>query len=353
MLPFLAAPRRYILSPTAKLELVYLRRRLVERGRWLRVLDGLLLLLCVGVAAIPLRLYVTHEYRGWMILMMVVITALHFTVVLRTLLLAGNSIAREKTWWDEFVLTGLDARQIVLGKWWAVMRYTAGSHVFVALLRLGLALAYTQYMHKGFNPMRCPFGGAAFCHVSYGYYVVGNGFNIVYDYAPLQPALWKIMLAGLILILFALLEVALLSAIGITSALLTSRNLRIFVAILIRGLLFLAAVLSILATETNWRIINAVSTYDCTPYYPGSFPFICPEWALIMETTELGIATFGDNGNFIAAMVMRPTGNDLFVFRNVAGSALIGVVLYSFTLWLMLRLAQILVIRQKALRPYN
>lgn len=354
MLPFLAAPRRYMLCPAATLELAYLRRRLVERGGWLRLLDGLLILFCVGVAATPLRLYITHETRSWIFLMMTIITGLHFAVALRTLLLAGNSITREKRWWDEFVLTGLDARQIVLGKWWAIIRYTAGSHLFVALLRLGLALAYTQYMHKGFNPLKCPFGGAAFCHVSYGYFLTGNGFNIAYEFEPLQPPLWKIVLAGLILVIFALLEVALLSAIGITSALMTSRNLRVFLAIAMRGILFIAAVLSIFATETNWRIVNAVSAYDCTPYYyPGMFAFVCPEWALLMETTELGIATFGDNGNFIAAMVMRPVGNDLFVFRNVAGSAFIGVVLYGIALWLALRVAQILVIRQKALRPYN
>lgn len=354
MLPFLASPRRYIFSPPAQLELAYLRRQMTQRGRWLRILDGVFVLLCLWVATLPLQMYVTHQKRGWMLVMMFVISGLHLSVWLRTLLLAGNSITREKIHWDEFVLTGLDARQIILGKWWAIVRYTAASHFFVAILRLGLALAYAQYMHAGFAPLKCPFGGAAFCHVSWGYDYLTNGFSIQYQYSELQPQLWKIGLALGVLLVFALLEVALLAALGICTALFSSRHLRALVAILLRGILFIGAVLSIFATEINWRIVNSISEYDCsTYYYPGQFPFICPEWALILETTEIGLATLGDNGNFIAAMVMRPVGNDVFVLRNIAGSGTIGLTVYIFLIWLCLRVAQFWVVRQHALRPVD
>lgn len=346
-------PRRYIFSPAAKIELAYLRRRLVGRGRWLRFMDGLFILLCLWVATIPLRIYVTHDTRNWIFLMMFVISGVQFTVWLRTLMLANASIAREYSpgRWDVFILTGMDAQQIVLGKWWAVIRYTALSHIFAAFLRLGLALAYAQYMHFGFSPMKCPFGGAAFCHVSWGYDYVWNGINLRLHYTELQPALWKIVLAAVILIAFSLLEVALLSAIGIMSALLMPRNLRLLTALLLRGILFLGAVTSIFATEFNGRIINSVSGYECTEYYYPSFAYVCPDWALLMETTEIGLSSFGDNGNFIAAMVMRPTGNDIFVLRNVAGSGVIGASAYLFLIWLSLRIAHLLIIRQKALRP--
>lgn len=330
-------------SPVARLELAHLQRRLIKRGKWLRILDILMLLGCIWVATIPLRVYVVHETRNWLFLMMFVITGLHFAVGLRTLILASNSIAREQApgKWDVFVLTGLDASQIIIGKWWAVIRYTALSHIFVAFLRLGLALAYTQYLHGEFSPLNCPFGGQVFCHISW------HGGSLSY-FPELYPTQSKVILAIIMLVIFAVLEVALLSAFGLLATLLhKSRYLRFFFAVCLRGFLFIVAVLGIFAGEFNIQIANSFVYLNCSRDY---YSRCGDDWILVLETIEIGISTFGDNGNFIAAMVMRPVGNELFVFRNIMGSGLIGVILYLFFIWLALRLSQILIIRQRALR---
>jgi len=66
--------------------------------------------------------------------------ALYLVVMLITLGLAANSINREKVkrTWEVLLLTNIDARQLVWGKWWASMRALWGDHTMLAILRLGL-----------------------------------------------------------------------------------------------------------------------------------------------------------------------------------------------------------------------
>ncbi|HRF99264.1 MAG TPA: hypothetical protein PLZ51_28825, partial [Aggregatilineales bacterium] len=40
--------------------------------------------------------------------------------------------------WDVLVLTNVDARQIVLGKWWASLVALWGDHAMIGFLRVGL-----------------------------------------------------------------------------------------------------------------------------------------------------------------------------------------------------------------------
>lgn len=66
--------------------------------------------------------------------------ALYVVVTLVTLGLSAASITRERAHktWDVLLLTNVDARQMVLGKWWASLRALWGDHLLVGLLRLGL-----------------------------------------------------------------------------------------------------------------------------------------------------------------------------------------------------------------------
>lgn len=66
--------------------------------------------------------------------------ALYLVVILITLGLSANSINREKVkrTWEVLLLTNVDARQLVWGKWWASMCALWGDHLMVAILRLGL-----------------------------------------------------------------------------------------------------------------------------------------------------------------------------------------------------------------------
>ena len=66
--------------------------------------------------------------------------ALYLIVILITLGLSSNSITRERKGrtWDVLVLSNVDARQIVLGKWWASLVALWGDHAMIGFLRVGL-----------------------------------------------------------------------------------------------------------------------------------------------------------------------------------------------------------------------
>ena len=66
--------------------------------------------------------------------------ALYVVVILITVALAANSISREKRskTWDTLLLTNIDSRKIVMGKWWASLRSIWGDHTMLMILRLGL-----------------------------------------------------------------------------------------------------------------------------------------------------------------------------------------------------------------------
>ncbi len=66
--------------------------------------------------------------------------ALYLVVILITLGLSSNSITRERKSknWDVLLLTNVNSRQLVWGKWWASMHALWGDHVMVGLLRMGM-----------------------------------------------------------------------------------------------------------------------------------------------------------------------------------------------------------------------
>lgn len=73
------------------------------------------------------------------ILMIVMNVAQYLVVTLVTLGLAARSITREKQnrTWDTLLLTNIDARTLVWGKWWASLRAVWGDHAMIGLLRVG------------------------------------------------------------------------------------------------------------------------------------------------------------------------------------------------------------------------
>jgi len=67
--------------------------------------------------------------------------ALYIVVMLVTMGLSSTSINREISnhTWPVLVLTHVNARQIVWGKWWASLQALWGDHIMLAILRLGIA----------------------------------------------------------------------------------------------------------------------------------------------------------------------------------------------------------------------
>lgn len=76
--------------------------------------------------------------------------ALYTVVSLVTLALAAGSISREKTnkTWETLLLTGVDASQLVRGKWWATVRTLWKDFALVWLLRLGM-VAWLVHVTEG------------------------------------------------------------------------------------------------------------------------------------------------------------------------------------------------------------
>jgi len=67
----------------------------------------------------------------------------HLYLMFQTMSLAAHSITREKEsqTWEMLVLTGIDARQIVRGKWWATVQRQLSRYAVLALLRAGMIAA--------------------------------------------------------------------------------------------------------------------------------------------------------------------------------------------------------------------
>lgn len=67
----------------------------------------------------------------------------HFYLMFQTIALTANSITREKEaqTWELVVLTGINARQIVRGKWWATVQRQFSRYLLLGVMRAGATAA--------------------------------------------------------------------------------------------------------------------------------------------------------------------------------------------------------------------
>jgi hypothetical protein len=105
--------------------------------------------------------------------------------------LGARSITRERTGrtWETLLLTNIDARQIVWGKWWATIRAMWGDQLMVALLRFGFFAWIIETFSIRFDLPLLPF-----------------------DF-PAQPV--HVLLFALIGTLYTLLDAAFTAALGV------------------------------------------------------------------------------------------------------------------------------------------
>jgi hypothetical protein len=183
-------------------ELAY-QRRTTSLGGCAAILLGFLLYLsllsALGVtlcafltAALQVNLLEPLKSVGFFPILMVAVTVIwHFVLMFRTLILAANSISREKQkqTWETLVLTGIDARQIVRGKWWATVQKQWPQYILLAILRVGgvIWFAYSQ----------------------------GVPFRYYQGAIVLLPGVLEIMLAGVFIALFTLMNLLFTAACGI------------------------------------------------------------------------------------------------------------------------------------------
>ena len=379
---------RFTDNPIARTEWTYLSRQ--ENVRWR--LTYLWLFVVALIAAItPLWLYMDLFQSAALLIMAVIIYLAHIIVGLRTLLLASDSISRERRSgaWDTLILTGIDARQIVWGKWWVVVRYVWKDHALMALPSVGLAFGLAQYLYVmpidvwyvTSNYLRCPLI-VPFCYAS------------CYGLPTLNPELWTAFIAIEVVVLYGIFEAGLLSALGLFNALMVQklsficaaigasvRTVIIVLAILmlilignigLEGLIVLHCRLSA-TMDCFWNENEHTITFSrSSPEHPHEFSFANGTLRRIRDTLQVAVSPLIEGGTLMAANIMRPPliptpfrddlvfvngewialypTNLLFVLRNLV-AALLELVLYALIIGGILRLAQGAVVRRHGVLP--
>ena len=141
-------------NPIARAELAYQIRSRSQVRRWRRVMSRIILIAALTLALIlagsefaGVLLYrdpdpISRAFGVLNILPVATAFILHFVLMIQTLSLSANSVAREKRAnnWDMLVLTGVDARQIIRGKWWATVLRMWPIYVFLGILRAAVII---------------------------------------------------------------------------------------------------------------------------------------------------------------------------------------------------------------------
>lgn len=153
-------------NPVMRAEHSYQERSTARRARrWRRGLARLVKSVLLGVAlgmtgagllGSLLGIDITdgvNAASGWVTLFFIFVMTHHFGVMINTLSLGANSIAREKQGqtWDMLVLTGIDARQIVRGKWAATVRRQIPAYLVLAVMRMGAIVLYSIVTNSLFS----------------------------------------------------------------------------------------------------------------------------------------------------------------------------------------------------------
>ena len=348
-------------NPIARAELAYLRRETKAQSRWFRW-PGNILFTCATLLAILPTIFTMYDVPRTYIILPIITVAVfivHFGVMIRTLTLASHTIAREKETnnWDALVLTGQDARQIIMAKFWAVIRCVWWQHTLSAILRLGLAYGLAQFFTfvtdagclKHLGPAICypylRFSGDFF---NYNYNNYGYGYALLLS----QPF---IMASGIILV-WGFLEAGLLTGLSIFMPLLNSQRRIIGVtgAVAVRTILILLSItLWTAITEKDRSLRNAEqsgSTHGFMMTLSNQRLVYPIEWHQLMGLIQAVPSPFVDDGTILAAVALRPIPPlNLRVHLLMATGASIG--LFLMLIRATLKGALFMAVRQSALRP--
>ncbi len=135
-----------------------------------------------------------------------VIWIVHVITAARAISVGANAISREhvgKTW-DALVLTGVNARQILMGKWLGVLHRAAPWMFALGVLRLAMIPVFTIAMVNRFAYF---FGGIT--------YLYSSGSQ---PYTPISWVAWAAVVAVLFTVVLTVLEVMTCTAIGLAAS---------------------------------------------------------------------------------------------------------------------------------------
>lgn len=354
---------RPIGGPICRTEIKFLRQA-DWTNPWIRRGSRALIAFAILVASLPLWIYITDDFPTYLLLplMGIVIYAVQFMVGIRCLMLATYTISRE--WqlgtWDSLVLTGANAKKILLGKWWAVMCRVWPMCIPAALLRAGFVYGLVQFFVVVSTGGCFKISGGPLCYYT-NIPVPIYGVDYSYPYNYPYPSLWFILFSILLLVGFGLLEAGLLTALGILSALLAHRHqtLGITIAGIARITLILLAVGSWQFVELHRMDIRNTlyeSFSSWTNYWNSSYSrqyrfldSLLDASVYLPDTLQLTISSLGDDGVLAITDFMRPAAVLNFRLQR-ALAILCGLGMYATLLSLCLGLAERLMVRAGALR---
>jgi hypothetical protein len=246
------------------------------------------------------------------------VVTLHFVLMFQTLALSSNSIAREQfgQTWEALILTGIDARTIVLGKWWATMRRLARRYLLLGLLR-GCIIGWI---------------GAATSRSLY-FYLASNYGAI--SRIP-APGLHHFLLLVVVVILFTLANLGFTAACGVAA----SAQSRQPVMALIRAFAIRTGFLA--GTSIALALLMAqLGIYFFVTGVTGDFLGILP-------LAAIGLV---DNGVTVASILVS-YGNPGVPVGAVLLTVLLTLAIYGGLTWFMLRQAENQAVKKQALgRP--
>lgn len=251
-----------------------------------------------------------------------------FVLILRALSAGANSITREKQTgtWDTLLLTGIDSRQIVRGKWWAIFRSMMRPALLVIPLRLGMVAIITAELTRP---------------SLYFYYTYG-GYQVV----PPNPL--GVLLVIPLITAFTFAAVALASAVGVMASALLKRPVYALSvgAVLYIVLVILTVVGLILTLIFSSRIFNFnVDYYDFYIVVSGIIQAVAI--TVIENGTMLAAVLMSYHADY-AAFGMDTQWRDRLVYLGAFAGM---IVLFPLAIWSFLRLAQRFVARDGALPP--
>jgi hypothetical protein len=351
MISLLQLTRQVVDSPISRNEIARLRRQAEWRNPWMTRASYMLIAFASIMASLPLWMTITDDFPTYLLLPLIAasVYAVHIMTAARTLILAVHSVTQEQKpgAWDNLFLTGLDARLILLSKWYAVMSYVWLKHVLAALLKVGLVYGLVQFFDV-INLSGCmKHFGEVLCYGSYPYYQVRM--------YPGDPPVRLVMLGAVMLVSYGLLEAGLLTALGIASSLITAKHHSVgfVIAGIVRVVLVLAAV-------SSWQFIeqhgSPFLSNITTPYVNAQLPRFSSSVQSaahnLSETMQLTLSTLADNASILVSDLMRPFAPPSHLLRRMVALSC-GLGLYVVLLSLFLRLGVALMIRLGALRPID
>jgi hypothetical protein len=257
--------------------------------------------------------------------------------------------AKDPNAWEALLLTGVNSRHLVLGRWWAIFRQFWFYHVLTTPLKLGIIYGlyqnfYAVQLWQSLTPAFLFFNYLSH-HLEFWGGVSRYGEDIS---TWTLPVIYKIFSqTGMVLILFSLLDIGFVSALSTFSSFVYPRKMayQISLSVLLRGIPIGIAVLFLF-------FVRPIDTRHPSPWYPDIDKwsiFQKYNYDLAADTLHVAGSTHIDGG--IASINLTMSGySNYHILRQYMGLTL-GAALYIALTWLTLWAAQKIAIRRGALPP--